>query len=207
MKSLSDYSNPFDAVRDFERELQNFTGAPYAIVTDCCTHAIEIVLRLQRPGKLFFPSRTYLSVVMLMHKIGIDYELTDQSWFTDQRYKFQGSNIWDCARYFEPGMYQSGEIQCLSFNRGKPLAIGKGGAILTDNTEVAARANRMRYDGRDIFQYKNWVEQRYFEIGFHYYLRPEECVIGNNLLLNRNILAQTNEMFSYPDCRQIEING
>ena len=206
MKSLSDYSNPFDAVRDFERELQNFTGAPYAIVTDCCTHAIEIVLRLQRPEKLFFPGRTYLSVVMLMHKIGIDYELTDQSWFTDQRYKFQGSNIWDCARYFEPGMYQSGEIQCLSFNRGKPLAIGKGGAILTDNTEVAARANRMRYDGRDIFQYKNWVEQRYFEIGFHYYLRPEECVNGLNLLNEGKFIKQIDKYYDYPDCRNITIS-
>jgi dTDP-4-amino-4,6-dideoxygalactose transaminase len=207
MKSLSDYSNPFDAVRDFEKQLESFTGAPYAIVTDCCTHAIEIVLRIQRPEKLFFPSRTYLSVIMLMHKIGIDYELTDQSWFTDRRYKFEGSNVWDCARYLKPGMYQSNEIQCLSFNRGKPLAIGRGGAILTDNAEVAARANRMRYDGRDIFKYKNWIEQRHFEIGFHYYLRPEECVIGKNLLLNRNLLAQTNDMFSYPDCRQIKING
>jgi dTDP-4-amino-4,6-dideoxygalactose transaminase len=77
---INDYSDPFDAVRDFEKMLQQYTGAPYAIVTDCCTHAMEIALRIDRPGKLLLPARTYLSVIMLMHKLGIDYELTDLDW-------------------------------------------------------------------------------------------------------------------------------
>lgn len=205
MKSLNDYDNPFDAVRDFEKVLQDFTGAPYAIVTDCCTHAMEISLRIRRPGKLFFPGKTYLSVVMLMHKLGIDYELTSESWVKDRRYQLQGSDIWDSARCLEPDMFRSGEIQCLSFNRGKPLAIGKGGAILTDDPVVATRANRMRYDGRDIFQYKNWVEQKQFELGFHYYLRPEECIVGMNLLECNQILDQPLSVFQYPDCRGIKI--
>ena len=46
MKNIKDYSNPFDAIAEFENALADFTGAPYAITTDCCTHAIEIVFRL-----------------------------------------------------------------------------------------------------------------------------------------------------------------
>jgi dTDP-4-amino-4,6-dideoxygalactose transaminase len=205
MKSLDDYANPFEAVKDFENRLKDFTGAPYAIVTDCCTHAMEIVLRIQSPKKLTFPGRTYLSVVMLMHKLGIDHELTDHQWAQDRRYQLLGSSIWDCARYLEPGMFRPGEIQCLSFNRGKPLAIGKGGAILTDDPDVAERANRMRYDGRDIFRYSPWIRQKKFELGFHYYMRPEECIVGMNLLHAGQILDQPVSAFSYPDCREIEI--
>lgn len=202
--ALEDYDDPFQAVRDFEIMLQDFTGAPFAVVTDCCTHALEIALRIQSPQKtLRFPARTYLSVVMLMHKLSIQYQLTDASWFPC--YQLENSNIWDCARWFEPRMYQPGTTQCISFNRGKPLAIGKGGAILTDNADLAKRANRMRYDGRDIFAYKNWIEQQDFEVGFHYYLRPEECVKGMQLLANREITTQTPDLFRYPDCRQIRI--
>jgi len=29
----------FDKIKKFEEELAEFTGAPYAIMTDCCTHA------------------------------------------------------------------------------------------------------------------------------------------------------------------------
>jgi dTDP-4-amino-4,6-dideoxygalactose transaminase len=205
MKLLESYSNPFDAVRDFEKMLQEYTGAPYAIVTDCCTHAMEIVLRIEKPQKLTFPGRTYLSVVMLMHKLGIEYELSGRDWFAQGTYKLEGSRLWDCARYLRPNMFQPGTIQCLSFNRGKPLTIGKGGAILTDDPSVAERANRMRYDGRDIFKYQRWVEQEVFEPGFHYYLRPEECVTGMNLLESRQLVDQPLSVFNYPDCRAIRI--
>lgn len=205
IKSLENYNNPFDAVREFELMLSEYTGAPYVIVTDCCTHAMEIALRINPPTtKVSFPGRTYLSVVMLMHKLNIEYTLTDDRWYMS--YMLHGTNIRDCARYFKENMYSPGEIQCLSFNRAKPLAIGKGGAILTDDPEVAHRAHRMRYDGRDIFKYSPWIEQKDFEIGFHYYLRPEECIIGLNLLEQKQFIEQTPEMFDYPDCRSIKIH-
>lgn len=204
IRSLDHYPNPFDAVKDFERMLSEFTGAPYAIVTDCCTHAMEIALRIEPPtGPVAFPARTYLSVIMLMHKLGINYALTDNRWLGS--YMLSGTRVRDCARYLDENMYVPGEIQCLSFNRGKPLAIGKGGAILTDDARVANRANRMRYDGRDIFRYSPWENQKEFEVGFHYYLRPEECIIGMNLLEQRQFVTQTPEMFDYPDCKTIKI--
>jgi dTDP-4-amino-4,6-dideoxygalactose transaminase len=205
MKSITDYKSPFDAILEFESAVAQYTGAPYCVSTDCCTHAIEIALRLVKPTTtLSFPAYTYLSVPMTMHKLGINYTLLDQSW--KHSYQFVGSDVWDCARQFDSGMYQSGSIQCISFGRTKPLEIGKGGCILTDSIEIYQKASRMRYDGRDIFSYSPWDTQTHFTVGYHYYMRPEECVTGLNLLHENKIRPQQDKDFNYPDCRKIQIN-
>lgn len=206
MKSLSDYQDPFAAIREFEQALCTYTGAPYAVVTDCCTHAIEIALLIKPPdGIVRFPKRTYLSVPMTMHKLHISYHLVDRDWRQDRCYQFENTNVWDCARLFEKNMYQAGQIQCLSFGLTKPLQIGLGGCLLTDDPEVAKRAHRMRYDGRDFFSYTPWNTQPIFEVGFHYYLRPEECISGLNLLYQNKITPQLPKYFDYPDCQKIKI--
>lgn len=206
MIKLSDYTDPFRAILDFESAVAKYTGAPYCITTDCCTHAIEIAFRLAHNGSpVAFPARTYLSVLMTMHKVGVKYTLEDVAW--RDSYIFQGTNIWDCARYFEKDMHKPGSIQCVSFGRTKPLEIGRGGCILTDNEELYNRASRMRYDGRDIFKYVPWGSQETFEVGYHYYLRPEECIKGLNLLNEGNFIKQIDKYYDYPDCREIVING
>ena len=204
MISLKDYDNPFKAIYDFEKSMCEYTGAPYCVTTDCCTHAIEIALRLTHQGQLLrFPAKTYLSVVMLMHKLNISYELEDCDW--RDSYNIQGTNIWDCARYLEKNMYQQGEIQCLSFGLTKPLEIGRGGCLLTDDEALYHAASRMRYDGRDIFNFSPWAEQKKFKVGFHYYLRPEECIKGLNLLQSQQFNTQVEKYYNYPDCRKIDI--
>ncbi len=204
MIKLSDYTDAFQAIKDFESAVAKFTGAPYCITTDCCTHAIEIAFRLAHNGsEVSFPARTYLSVLMTMHKIGVRYQLEDIEWRNS--YIFQGTQIWDCARYFEKDMYMPGTIQCVSFGRTKPLEIGRGGCILTDNKDLYERASRMRYDGRDIFEYFPWKDQGEFEVGYHYYLRPEECVKGLNLLNEGKFIKQIDKHYDYPDCREITI--
>ncbi len=205
MIKLNDYKNPFHAVLDFESAVSNYTGAPYCVTTDCCTHAIEIAFRLAHDkSEVTFPAYTYLSVPMTMHKIGIPYKLIDIKWCGS--YEFKGSCVWDCARQFNEGMYQPGTIQCVSFGMSKPLQIGLGGCLLTDNPEVYRRASRMRYDGRDIFNYSPWITQTEFEVGYHYYLRPEECVVGLNLLKEKKFTQQLDKHFDYPDCRDITIH-
>lgn len=205
MIELKNYSNPFQAIKAFEEALCTFTGAPYCITTDCCTHAIEIAFRLTHDsGPVSFPARTYLSVPMTMHKLGIDHELTDEVWRGS--YQFEGSNIYDYARKFELGMYKPNSIQCVSFGLSKPLQIGLGGCILTDSKELYKEASRMRYDGRDIFAHGPWTEQKVFKVGYHYYLRPEECVVGLNLLKKQQFTEQIDKYFDYPDCRTITID-
>lgn len=204
MKTLNDFSDPFQAILAFEQKLCEYTGAPYCVTTDCCTHAIELAFRLSHnKTKVQFPAKTYVSVLMTMHKVGVPYELLDINW--RDMYEFQGSNIWDCARYLAPNMYVPETTQCLSFNRGKPLQIGRGGCILTDNQELYESASRARSDGRDLFAYSPWETQKIFNVGYHYTLRPEECVQGLNLLEKNNFTEQLDKYFDYPDCRKIEI--
>jgi dTDP-4-amino-4,6-dideoxygalactose transaminase len=206
MKTLAEYTNPFQAILEFETAVAKFTGAPYCITTDCCTHAIEIAFRLGHKGSpVRFPGKTYLSVPMTMHKLGIAYELTDESWYGS--YQFEGSNIWDCARRFESSMYQAGTIQCVSFGMSKPLEIGLGGCILTDDPDLYKQASCMRYDGRDIFNYSPWATQTSFRVGYHYYLRPEECVVGLNLLEQKKFTKQLDKHFDYPNCKNIIIHN
>lgn len=203
MIKLSDYSNPFRAILDFESAVAEYTGAPYCVTTDCCTHAIEIAFRLTFDNNIvMFPAYTYLSVPMTMKKLNIPYMLTGEHW--KGSYEFKGSCVWDCARKFDKDMYQAGTIQCISFGMSKPLQIGLGGCLLTDDPEVYQRASRMRYDGRDIFNHSPWIAQEEFEVGYHYYLRPEECVIGLNLLNDRKFTSQLDKHFDYPDCRLVK---
>ena len=205
MIKLEDYSNPFQAIFDFEHAVSEFTGAPYCISTDSCTHAIEIAFRLSDYDKaVTFSAYTYLSVPMTMHKLNIPYHLVDLKW--RDYYRFEGSRVWDCARYFKQDMYVPGSIQCLSFHRTKPLEIGQGGCILTDDAELYRKASMMRYDGRDL-SVSPWIKQKEFSVGYHYYMRPEECVVGLNLLSERKFTPQLEEYYNYPDCRELQIHG
>lgn len=203
MIQLNDYSSPFDAILAFESAVAKFTGAPYCITTDCCTHAIEIAFRLKPVEYVEFMAKTYLSVPMTMHKLGIKYKLINSPW--RDYYQFVGSNIWDCARYFKENMYVTGTIQCISFGITKPLTIGTGGCLLTDDRELYKAASRMRYDGRDIFNYSPWTEQKTFHVGYHYYMRPEDCITGLNLLAQQKFTPQLDRHFEYPDCSTITI--
>jgi dTDP-4-amino-4,6-dideoxygalactose transaminase len=205
MISLKDYKNPFQAILDFEQAMADYTGAPYCVSTDCCTHAMEIALRLTHDNTMLtFPAHTYLSMPMVLKKLGIPYDMTNQVW--REYYVLEGSAVWDCARYLKPNMYVPGSIQCLSFSRTKPLEITRGGCLLTDNQELYESASRMRSDGRNMFKYSPWVTQPEFEIGYHYTLKPEDCVVGLNLLQNRQFIEQRDELYNYPDCRLLTIN-
>ena len=98
----------FDKITQLENKLAKFTGAPYVITTDCCTHAIELALRITKPAKVKLSAYTYLSIPMLFHKLGIDYELIDEMW--DEEYQIHGTNIWDSAWLLKPRMYRPGQI-------------------------------------------------------------------------------------------------
>lgn len=203
--NISDYHDPFDAVLDFEHAVAHWTGAPYCVVTDSCTHALEIAFRLTHNHEpVRFPAHTYLSVLQTLTKLDIPYELIDQDWSGE--YQFYGSKIWDSARRFDRHMYRDSQVQCISFGRTKPLEIGRGGCLLTDNRDLYQAASRMRMDGRDIFKYKPWIKQGAFNMGFHYYMKPEDCVTGLNLLHNKQFTEQRAEFYNYPDCRQLSIS-
>jgi dTDP-4-amino-4,6-dideoxygalactose transaminase len=195
----------FDKILKFEQELAEFTGAPYAIMTDCCTHAIELCLRYDQVRSLKMTPYTYLSMPMLMHKLNIKYEYLDHAW---QRwvgeYPFVDTRIWDSARRLQKNMYRPGTIQCLSFGHTKPLHIGRGGAIILDDKTAYDAIILMRYDGRDL-NITPWQEQKEFQVGYHYKPTPEEAIQG--LALLQGLKEQCPEPYyvAYPDLRTITI--
>jgi dTDP-4-amino-4,6-dideoxygalactose transaminase len=195
----------FDQILKFEHELAEYTGAPYVIMTDCCTHAIELCLRYDCVKECRFTPYTYLSVAMTMHKLGIQYRYLDHEW---QRwigeYQFVGTRIWDSARRLEPGMYRPGAMQCLSFGHSKPLQVGRGGAILLDDTRAYNHILQMRYDGRNL-SISPWQAQQVFAVGYHYRPTLEEAESASALLKGLIEFPQTPEFVEYPDLRNIKI--
>jgi dTDP-4-amino-4,6-dideoxygalactose transaminase len=189
----------FEKITEFESALAKFTGAPYAVMTDCCTHAIELCLRYDNIQRVTFPAHTYLSIPMTMHKLDITYNYTDKLWTGE--YQFIGTRIWDSARLLKQGMYRPGQLQCLSFGHGKPLEIGRGGAVLTDDVEVYDTLKYQCYDGRDL-TISPWELQKTFKVGYHYKPTIEEAIKGLELLPTVN---QEPKYKEYPDLRNITI--
>ena len=189
----------FEKITEFESALAEFTGAPYAVMTDCCTHAIELCLRVDRVKRCSIPAHTYLSVPMTLHKLDIAFDYTDIEWLGE--YQLTGTRVWDSARLLKQDMYRAGQLQCLSFGYGKPLEIGRGGAILTDDVEVYDTLIQQRYDGRDL-TISPWENQKIFRIGYHYKPTIEEAVKGLELL---STVDQEPKYKEYPNLRDITI--
>ncbi len=189
----------FDALFKFEKDLAEYTGAPFVVVTDGCTHAIELCLRYDQPKFLAFTAFTYLSVPMLMHHLQINYVYTSEEWTGE--YQFHGTRIWDSARRLERNMYRPGQMQCLSFGYSKPLYIGKVGAILLDDEEAYHTLSAWRSDGRDLHK-QPWEDQITFGQGWHYAPTLDDCVRGSQLLPT---VTSASQKVVYPDCRNITI--
>lgn len=192
----------FRALFEFESALAEYTGAPYVVLTDGCTHALELCFRHDGIKETAFTPYTYLSIPMLMHHLGIKFEYHTaehrQKWTGE--YKFEGTRIWDSARRLERNMYRPGQFQCLSFGWTKPLQLGKVGAILLDDHEAYKKFSRQRADGRDL--HVPWETETDLILGYHYCPTLELCAKGLELLPTIEPKSQPGV---YPDCRNIQI--
>jgi dTDP-4-amino-4,6-dideoxygalactose transaminase len=195
----------FAKLFEFEAALAEYTGAPYVVVTDGCTHALELCFRHDKILETTFTPYTYLSIPMLMQQLGVKYEYYPdqfphrQQWIGE--YKFEATRIWDSARLLSPGMYRPGMMQCLSFGHSKPLELGKGGAILLDDLDAYNWLSRARSDGRDL-RISPWQNQKTFEQGYHYCPTLETCALGLEKL---NSVDPEPKYYQYPDLRDIDI--
>jgi len=192
--------NSFNAIAEFEQALGAVTGAPFVVMTDSCTHALELCLRYEKVERCLFTAFTYLSVPMTMHKLNIAYGLVgDNEWVGE--YQILGTRIWDSARKLQTGMYRKGQMQCLSFGFSKPLDIGRGGAILLDDEVAYNKLIQQRSDGRDL-TISPWQDQKVFEVGYHYRPTIEEAV---QALEKLPLVDQKSKYVEYPDLREIII--
>ena len=188
----------FDRLFKFEQDLAKYTGAPYVVATDGCTHALELCFRYDRPLFLAFTAYTYLSIPMLMHQLEINYVYTSEEWTGE--YQFHGTRIWDSARRLEPGMYRPGQMQCLSFGYSKPMEVGKMGAILLDDEQAYGEISCWRSDGRDL-RVVPWHSVRIYGSGWHYCPTLEDCA---QALEKLPFVDQEPKYQEYPDLRTID---
>ena len=162
-------------IHQFEQTIANFYGATYGIAVDSCTHAMELCMRYEKYDFVEVPTNTYISVPLIMKKIGIrQWRWEDNQW---EKYYYIGStNIVDAAVYFEKNSYIPGTNFCLSFQQRKHLPLGRGGMILTDDPKAYYVLKRMSCDGRDF--YRPWRDQDIDIMGYHYYMTPEKASEG-----------------------------
>jgi len=185
----------FHLVDEFEKAIADFFGAPYAVSTDCCTHAIELCLRYKNVKTAICPTHTYLSIPMTMQKLNLDWQFADNQW---TEYYHVTDNIIDAATMWRKDSYIPNTMMCISFQFRKHLKLGRGGIILLDNKQDRDALIKMGYDGRH--RDAPWADQNITSIGYHYYMTPETAQLGLDKL--PEAIATTPEIWSwknYPD--------
>lgn len=163
-----------NTVEEFECQLSKFFGAPYAVATDCCTHAIELALRYTKHNNVTCPARTYISIPFTFEKLGLNWSFVDTNWAG--YYYIGNTKIIDAATYWKQEGYVPGTFMCLSFQYKKHLNLIRGGAILLDNYNDYIVLKKMTHDGRIPVQ--QWKEQHIDIIGYHYYMTIDTAKMG-----------------------------
>jgi dTDP-4-amino-4,6-dideoxygalactose transaminase len=164
----------FNKITEFENKIAKFYNAPYAVATDCCTHAIELCLRYKGYNNITIPFHTYISVPFTFEKLNLKWKFEYQEW--TNFYYLGNTNIIDAAVYWKQNGYIENTYMCLSFQYKKHLSLGRGGAILLQNKEDYDILKKMSYDGRS--PDTPWMEQNIDIIGYHYYMTPETAKLG-----------------------------
>ena len=207
--------NPYQVTRDFEALLCEYTGAPYAVAVNSCSAAlllaVEYFAGYTKGMEIEIPKHTYISVPMSIIRAGCWPVFRDESW--RGVYRLKPLPVWDCARRFTSGMYDSrsqgayglnsGQFQCVSFAANKILGIEQGGAILHDNPTADAWFRRMRFDGRG--EGIDPREDTFPVVGHHCLMLPS---IAAQALLRLYHFPKHNEDmpdYPYPDLSKLKI--
>lgn len=192
----------FEKVFKFEQKIAEFFGAPHAVATDSCTHALELCLRYTGENHITIPKQTYVSVPMTCMKLNLNWYWLEQNW--SDYYYLGFTNIIDAAVLWGENTYISNTFMCLSFQYKKHLSLGRGGAILLQNKKDYDILKKMSYDGRD--PNLPWAKQSIDSLGYHYYMTPETAEIGlNKLEIVKNIQSKKWSYKDYPDLSKMPI--
>lgn len=192
----------FNIVTQFENTIGEFFGSKYAVSTDCCTHAIELCLRLKSPKQVICPNRTYVSIPMTLLKLGVTFSWSDIPW--KEYYQLKNTNIIDAAVLWRKNSYIPGTLMCVSFQFKKHLNLGRGGIILLDDHQDYEKLLKMVYDGRE--RDKPWAEQNIDTLGYHYYMTPEIAKLGLEKFQKvKNVAPKEWSYLDYPDLSKFKV--
>lgn len=153
----------FQVIRDFEKALADYTGAPFVTCVNSCTMALRLCFDYMNknfPGEysMDIPRETYISVPIQAKRAGYKVKFNDDNW--KGMYRIHPFKIYDAARRFRKNMYHGifagkedievnkFDFMCVSFHYTKILGLGHGGAILHNTKDAVHFFNSMRHDGR-----------------------------------------------------------
>jgi len=191
----------FESIRIFEEKIADFFGAPYAVATDCCTHAVELSLRYTNATEISVPKHTYISIPLLSKKLNLKLTWKDEKWLD---YYYVTKNVIDAAVLWKPKTYVPNTFMAVSFQFKKHLSLGRGGVILMDDKSAALELKKMSYDGRT--PDTPWATQNISSMGYHYYMTPETADLGlKKLPAAIKTPAKQWTTADWPDLTQMEI--
>lgn len=175
-------SGVHDITAQFEDEICRYTGAPFCVALDNASNALFLSLYYQNVVNqvIEIPSHTYPSVPCeIIHAGGIVQFVTSNKTLTGA-YRLGKTRTFDSALRFTCDMYIPDSFMCLSFTGPfKTLKLGKGGAILTDDSHAYRWFKRARFSGRR--------ECSYFDdeldcLGWNFYMMPEIAALGLHMM-------------------------
>ena len=190
--------NPYKIVKMFEEEIADYTGSPYAISVDSCTNALFLCCKYLKVKEVEIPSKTYLSVPQSIINSGGEVVFNPSLNGWKGIYQLSPYPIYDAAKRFTSEMYIPGSLMCISFHIKKHLKIGKGGMILTDNSEAVEWLKMARYEGRSE---KLYHDDNISEMGWNMYMTPQEAAHG--LALMQNISWENPDLDEYNGYRDL----
>jgi len=190
-------ADAYRVVRDFEKAVAEYTGAPYAVAVESCSAALFLCFiysNVKHAHPVIVPSITYPSVPCSIINAGGQVEFANIDWQYRGFYVMDVCEvIWDkndgptyevvdSAKYFARNMWISFDgycrdkkLICLSFHGKKHLKIGRGGMILTDNKNAYETLRWMRFDGRHEAALPT---DKLAGIGWNMYMQPEQAARG-----------------------------
>lgn len=171
-------NNPQRVVEMFEENMAEYTGAPYAVSCDNCTNAIKMCCAYYKVQEVSIPKRTYVSVAQSIMQSGGKVVFREEKW--KGIYQLKPYPIYDAAKRLTSNMYIPGSLMCLSFGIKKPLHIGKGGMILTDDKNAHEALKRLRWSGRT--EGVSYFKDPIVDEGYNAYITPEWAARGLMLL-------------------------
>lgn len=198
-------NNPYKVVQMFEDEVADYTGAKYAVSLDNCTNALFLCCKYFNVKDVKIPSKTYLSVPQsIIHAGGnVIFDKREEANNWKGIYQLRPYPIYDAAKRFTSGMYIPKTFMCLSFHIKKHLKVGKGGMILTDDSDAVEWFKTARYEGRSE---KLYHEDDIKMLGWNMYMTPQQASHGLALMQNIPVFnADLGENDGYKDLTQFTV--
>ena len=180
-------TDPFELVDLFEKKVAKFCGAKYGVSLDCATNGLYLALKWHKAkGKtVTLPSKTWISVPNAVLRAGAKVKFEDIEW--DTNYQLKPFPIYDSAVCFNKGMHKQDTTTVISFHIRKPLAISKGGMVLTDDYDMWKWLKTISNNGRNLDQTETkfvmYKDDNITQTGtYNMYMEPEKCAIGLKVL-------------------------